>query len=204
MRAPANSYGAPAMPLVDRDDSVLVVIDAQEGFFGDDLAPGDGQQVRQALARMTWLVKVARRLEVPAVVTEEDPERYGATFAPIAAALPEETAIVKPTFAVTGTPLAAERIERTGRATAVLVGFETDVCVAQSAIGLKERGMRVVVVEDAVFSPGEMHRRGLERIVAEGVELNHCKGLAYEWTRTVQDARAVLGDPDVGEPPFRL
>lgn len=192
------------MPLVDHDDCVLVVIDAQEGFFGDGLAPGEGEQVRQALARMTWLVKVARRLGMPAVVTEEDPQRYGNTFAPIAAALPEEAAIAKPTFAVTGTPLAVERIERTGRTTAVLVGFETDVCVAQSAIGLRERGMRVIVVEDAVFSPGEMHRRGLERMVAEGVELNHCKGLAYEWTLTVENARSVLAGPEVGEPPFRL
>jgi nicotinamidase-related amidase len=192
------------MPLVDHDDSVLVVIDAQKGFFGDALQPGDDEQARQALARMTWLAKVARRLEVPAVITEEDPERNGPTFAPIAAALPGETAIVKPTFAVTGTPPIADRIERTGRTTAVLVGFETDVCVAQSAIGLRERGMRVVVVEDAVFSPGEMHRRGLERMAAEGVELNHCKGLAYEWTRTLENSRSVLGDPDVGEPPFRL
>jgi nicotinamidase-related amidase len=192
------------MPLVDHGDSILIVVDAQEGFFGDGLPPGDGEQARQALARMTWLVKVARRLGVPAVITEEDPERHGATFAPIAAVLPQETAIVKPTFSLTGTPRVVARIERTGRTTAVLVGFETDVCVAQSAIGLKECGMRVVVVEDAVFSPGEMHRRGLERMVAEGVELNHCKGLAYEWTRTVENSRSVLADPEVGEPPFRL
>jgi nicotinamidase-related amidase len=192
------------MPLVDHDDSVLVVIDAQEGFFGDSIQPGDGEQARQALTRMTWLVKVARRLDVPTVITEEAPERNGATFAPIAAVFPEEAAIVKPTFALTGTPLIVDRIERTGRTTAVLVGFETDVCVAQSAIGLRERGMRVVVVEDAVFSPGEMHRRGLERMVAEGVELNHCRGLAYEWTRTLENSRSVLRDSDVGEPPFQL
>ncbi len=192
------------MPFVDHDDSVLVVIDAQAGFFGDNLPPADGEKARQALDRMTWLVKVARRLQVPTVITEEDPERNGATFAPIDAVFPEETAIVKPTFALTGTPLIVERIEGTGRRTAVLVGFETDVCVAQSAIGLKERGMRVVVVEDGVFSPGEMHRRGLDRMVAEGIELNHCKGLAYEWTRTLDESRSVLHDPAVGEPPFRL
>lgn len=192
------------MPLVDHDDSVLVVIDAQEGFFGGGLPPGDGERARQALARMTWLVKVARRLGVPAVITEEDPERNGTTFEPIAAVLQDVTPIVKPTFSLTGTPLVVDRIERTGRTTAVLVGFETDVCVAQSAIGLKERGMRVVVIEDAVFSPGEMHRRGLERMLAEGVELNHSKGLAYEWTRTVESSRSVLGAPDVGEAPFRL
>jgi nicotinamidase-related amidase len=192
------------MPLVDRGDSVLVVIDAQEGFYGGDLPPEESSRAHEALARMTWLAKVARRLAIPGVLTEEDPERNGPTFAELASALPDAAALVKPTFGLTGTPEISERIQSTGRGTAVLVGFETDVCVAQSAIGLRERGMRVVVVEDAVFSPGEMHARGLARMTAEGVELNHCKGLAYEWTRTPDESRAVLGSPEVGEPPFRL
>lgn len=97
-----------------------------------------------------------------------------------------------------------DRIVETGRGTAIVAGFETDVCVAQSAIGLKERALRVAVVEDAVWSPREMHDRGLARMTAEGVELNHCKGLAYEWVRTVELARSVLHAPEVGEPPFRL
>ena len=153
---------------------------------------------------MTWLAKVARQLDVPAVLTEEDPSRNGATYTPLAETFPDAAALVKPTFGLTGTPEIVGRVEGSGRTTAVLVGFETDVCVAQSAIGLKERGMRVIVVEDAVFSPGEMHERGLARMVAEGVELNHCKGLAYEWTRTLERSRSVLRAPEVGEPPFRL
>jgi nicotinamidase-related amidase len=192
------------MPLVDHGDSVLVVIDAQEGFYGERLPPDEGARARDALVRMTWLARVARRLAVPAVLTEEDPRRNGATSAPIAAVFPDAPALVKPSFGLTGTPEIVDRIESTGRGTAVLVGFETDVCVAQSAIGLKDRGMRVVVVEDAVFSPGEMHERGLARMVAEGIELNHCKGLAYEWTGTLEQSRSVLHAPDVGEPPFRL
>ena len=192
------------MPLVDSADSVLVVIDAQEGFYGGDLAAHESDRAREALVRMTWLAKVARRLAVPGVLTEEDPERNGVTYAPLTEAFDDVPALVKPTFGLTGAPEIVERIERTGRGTAVLVGFETDVCVAQSAIGLRERDMRVVVVEDAVFSPGEMHERGLARMANAGVELNHCKGLAYEWTRTLERSRAVLQDPGVGEPPFRL
>jgi nicotinamidase-related amidase len=192
------------MPLVDHGDCVLVVIDVQEGFYGDSLPSEDGPRAREALRRMTWLAKVARRLAVPAVLTEEDPERNGTTYGQIADVFADAAPLVKPTFGLTGTAEIVDRIESTGRTTAVLVGFETDVCVAQSAIGLRERGMRVVVVEDAVFSPGEMHERGLARMVSEGVELNHCKGLAYEWARTLERSRAVLEDPELGEAPFRL
>jgi len=117
---------------------------------------------------MTWLAKVARQLDVPAVLTEEDPSQNGATYTPIADTFPDADALVKPTFGLAETPEIVGRIEGSGRTTAVLIGFETDVCVAQSAIGLKERGTRVIVVEDAVFSPGEMHQRGLARTVAAG------------------------------------
>jgi nicotinamidase-related amidase len=192
------------MPLVDHEDCVLVVIDAQEGFYGDSLPPEESARAREALNRMTWLAKVARRLAVPAVLTEEDPERNGTTYDQIADVFDDAGPVVKPTFGLTATAEIVGRIESTRRNTAVLVGFETDVCVAQSAIGLHERGMRVVVVEDAVFSPGEMHERGLARMVSEGVELNHCKGLAYEWARTLERSRAVLEDPETGEAPFRL
>jgi nicotinamidase-related amidase len=192
------------MALVDCDDSLLVVVDAQAGFHGDGLPAEERASARQALDRLTWLTRVARQLGVPAVLTEEDPARNGPTHAAIAETFPDSPALSKPTFALTGTPEILERIQSAGRGTAVLGGFETDVCVAQSAIGLRQLGLRVVVVEDAVFSPGEMHARGLARMAAEGVELNHCKGLAYEWTRTLERSRSVLQSAEVGDPPFRL
>jgi nicotinamidase-related amidase len=192
------------MPLVDRDDSLLIVVDAQAGFYGDGLPAAERDAAAQALARLTWLARVARRLGIPAVLTEEDPQRNGPTYEPIAATFPDSRPLTKPSFGLTGTPEIVARVEAAQRGTAVLGGFETDVCVAQSAVGLRQLGMRVVVVEDAVFSPGEMHGRGLARMSAAGVELNHCKGLAYEWARTLERSRSVLGSPDVGEPPFRL
>ena len=78
------------------------------------------------------------------------------------------------------------------------------MCVAQSAIGLQDHGFGCVVVEDATFSPGEMHARGLDRLAAAGVDRNHAKGVTYEWLRSVDDAHAVLGDPRLMPPPFRL
>jgi nicotinamidase-related amidase len=174
---------------------VLVVVDAQPGFLGADAG--------SALERMAWLVAVAGRLGIPVVVTEEEPERNGATEARISAGLPAGTAAHrKATFGLAATPGLLEAVRSTGRGTAVVVGCETDVCVAQSAIGLGEAGFRCVVVEDATFSPGEMHERGLRRLAGEGVERNHAKGVTYEWLATVDDAHAVLGA--LPPAPFRL
>ncbi len=113
--------------------------------------------------------------------------------------------LAKPTFGVTGSPAIAEAIAETGRGTAVLVGFETDVCVAQSAVGLRSAGLRAVIVDDACFSPGEMHARGLARAAQDGVEVNHAKGVAYEWVATVEASRtAIDADPRLADAPFRL
>jgi nicotinamidase-related amidase len=185
------------MPLLDRDDSVLVVVDAQPGFL-----PREGDA---AVARIAWLVAIAVRLDVPIVLTEEEPERHGSTDARIAAQLPEDVRrFRKATFGLAGSPEILDAVRATRRTTAVFVGAETDVCVAQSAIGLRDSGFACVVVDDATFSPGEMHERGLARLAAEGIARNHAKGVTYEWLRTVDDAHAALGDPTLPAPPFRL
>lgn len=94
-----------------------------------------------------------------------------------------------------------------GRPVAVLTGFETDVCVAQSALGLLDLGLRAVVVQDACFSiDAGAHQYGLERLVGTGVERNNVKGVAFEWMATVQEGRAVR-DRDrerFGPPPLQL
>jgi|SRR5579884_45847 len=185
------------MPLLDRDDSVLVVVDVQPGFLAAEAG--------QAVERMAWLVAVAARLAVPVVVTEEEPERNGATDARIVAQLPAGAPVLrKPTFGLAGTPEILAAVRATVRRTAVILGCETDVCVAQSAIGLRDEGFACVVVEDATFSSGEMHGRGLARLAAEGIGLNHAKGVTYEWLRTVEDAHLVLADSALPRPPFRL
>ncbi len=174
--------------LTDDADSVLVVIDAQPGFLGK-LRPPDADAV---VDRIRWLVRLATLLDVPILVTEEQPERNGSTAAPIDAALPTGASRhTKPAFGLAACPPIVAALERYGRRTAVLCGLETDVCVAQSAIGLKDAGWKVVAVEDAAASPGPAHAQGLARMRAAGVEVAGVKALAYEWLRTVERTERV-------------
>ena len=176
------------MPLIECADSILVVIDAQPGFSGaTDNAAAAAAQSRAVAA---WLVGVAAALGIPIVVTEEDVARNGPTDPAIVGRLPAGTPVfAKAVFGLAGVPEIIAAVESTGRRTAVLVGAETDVCVAQSAIGLLDRGFLVVVVTDATFSPGSMHELGLRRIREAGAELHHAKGVYYELVRTVDAAR---------------
>jgi nicotinamidase-related amidase len=193
------------MPLIERADSVLIVVDAQPGFSG----VGEGAAAAAARSRevAAWLAGVAAALDVPIVVTEEDAATNGPTDPGIAAQLPPGTPVIgKPVFGLAGVPEILAAVESSGRRTAVIVGAETDVCVAQSAIGLHDLGFRVAVVTDATYSPGAMHDLGLRRIRDAGAELHHAKGVYYEWIRTLEAARTFRAEhPDLAEPPgFRL
>jgi nicotinamidase-related amidase len=186
------------VPLVDAADSLFVVVDAQPGFIAD------GQEA--TVARIAWLAWLAGELGVPVVVVEEGPQRNGDTHPDVLARIPPGTPVIeKLTFGLAGHAPAVEAVQATGRGTAVLVGFETDVCVAQSAIGLRDLGLRAVVPADAVYTAGPtQHAAGLQRMRDDGVEITSTKALAFEWIREVDPAIEIFGRARemLGRPPF--
>lgn len=177
--------------LTDVDDSILIIIDVQQEFL-DKL---DRDHSMALVNRIGWITEMAVRFEVPLVVTVEDMKNNSGTVRQVAAKLPPG---VKPhnkmSYGLAGDPDILHAIEKSGRKTAVLVGLETDVCVCQSALGLLENGYRVVVLADAVGSPGPCHDQGIERMRNAGAVISSVKGTFYEWQRTVHCAKQKFGD----------
>jgi nicotinamidase-related amidase len=184
------------VPLLDHTDSVLVVVDTQPGFADYDRMPETTRAASaRTVERIAWLAGFAGMLDVPVVAVEEDPARNGSTHERVAERLPAGTPVeVKDSFSLSACPAALDAIGSTGRQTLVLVGYETDVCVAQSAIELHDRGYRVAVPADMTCSgSADEHRRGLERMLQGGVEPNSFKGVVFEWLRTVTRAAELWG-----------
>jgi len=175
----------PNSSLLEVTDSLLIAIDIQPSFVKKETTDGD----TALLQRMCWVIKVANWLNVPLVVTAEDIPKNGIVSDEIAEVLPADTKIYnKMTFSLTAQPDILEAVQQTERKTAVLIGYETDVCIAHSALGLLDLGYRVVVVADATGSPGSAHRIGLDRIRDAGGIVVSAKSLYYEWVRTVEKA----------------
>ena len=191
------------MPLIERDDSVLIIVDLQPKFWSGRLDKADAAEVNATVARAAWLAGAAMALDVPAVLTEESPERNGPTAVGVLLAVGRRAPVfTKPVFDLAACPDIMAAIASTGRKTAVLCGFETDVCVTHSAVGLTEAGYRVVVAVDAVYSPAGAQAFGLARLRDLGVETVHCKGVYYDWVRTLEAALAFEREhPDLAEPP---
>ena len=171
-----------ASSLLDVNDSLLIAIDIQPWFVKKE----NKSDHNSLLQRMCWVIQVANWLEVPLVVTAEDIPRTGNICEEVAQLLPPGTKIFnKMIFGLAAQPDILEAVQATGRKTAVLIGYETDVCVAHSALGLMDTGYRVAVVADATGSPGEAHQFGLKRIRGAGGMILSAKSLYYEWIRTV-------------------
>ena len=196
------------MPLVEHTDSVLVIVDTQPGFVDyDDMPEATRAASARTVERIAWLAGFAGMLDVPVVVVEEDPPRNGRTDRRVAERLPEGTPVEeKDSFSLSACPAAVDAIRATDRNTLVVVGYETDVCVAQSAIELHDLGFRVVAPADLSCSgSADEHARGLERMLHSGVEPNSFKGLVFEWLRTIARAEELYGRAEdaLGVAPFR-
>lgn len=166
--------------LIDRHDSCLIVIDVQSHFL--DKLPLDWR--RPLVARIAWLVRVAKALGIPVIATAEDIAHDGPLVPELISELPSGTSVHdKMVFGLAGQGAILDDIKRAGRGTCVLIGLETDVCIAHSAIGLMQEGYQVAVIEDATASPPPHHAAGLRRIAAAGSLITTCKGIHYEWVR---------------------
>jgi nicotinamidase-related amidase len=132
------------------------------------------------------MVKLAEVLDVPVVVMGEDIDNIGTVNQSILDALPDTIKVHnKNSFGLAGQPEILADVESTGRKTAVLIGMETDVCVAQSALGLMENGYQVVVAKDAVATTPGGEEIGLNRMHDAGAVISSVKAIHYEWLRTV-------------------
>lgn len=191
------------MTLLDLDDSALLVIDVQSDFYKAGRDDVDRRNLDRVFATVAWVTAAARALDVPTLVTEEDPAGNGPTTGVVAARLgPAARVFPKRTFAAPDDPPIRAAIEETARGTAVVIGMETDICVAHTALRLRDLGKRAVVVHDATYAPGAAHANGLSRLRDAGVELLSAKEVLYDWLRTVERIRAFRrAHPDLSAPP---
>ncbi len=181
--------------LIDVSDSVLIVIDIQDSFL-----TRYGSKVSKPVVEKTvWVIKLAQVLAVPIVAMAEDIDRSGSLNQSILDALGKNITVHdKYSFGLAGQPEILAEIESTGRKTAILVGMETDVCVAQSALGLMEKGFQVAVLKDVVATTTGDEDIGIDRMRQAGAVISSVKAITYEWLRTVSNVDAAFDESTAG------
>src|SRR5262245_21727639 len=91
--------------------------------------------------RIGRLMRVAGRLAIPVIATAEDMNRNGPMVPELMRVLPASAFVHnKMIFGLHAQDDIRDAVEATGRKSFVLVGLETDVCIAHSALGLAGAG----------------------------------------------------------------
>jgi nicotinamidase-related amidase len=161
---------APARVL-DRGRAALVVVDLQEAFRPVVL---DFDRVAAGAAT---LVRGARILDLPVIVTQQYPKGLGATVPELA----EHLDGIEPLDKVCFSAAAAEGFDLQGRDQALICGIESHVCVSQTAHDLLDRGIQVHVTRDAVTSRTEENRElGLHKMEGSGAIVTSVETALFE------------------------
>ena len=165
-------------PRLRRPDIILLIVDVQDRLLS---AMPDAENL---VARCVLLARAARELEIPIVITEQNPTRLGSTCQALRQVCDGEDAtantIAKMQFSAV-TAETAQIIEISQRPTILLCGLEAHVCVLHSALDLRERGHNVFAAVDAIDSRREIDKTiALERMKNVGVTLCTAESAVFE------------------------
>jgi nicotinamidase-related amidase len=156
------------MSLLVHEKAALVVVDVQEGFR----SYATFEAVASACSK---LVRGARILDLPRIVSEQYPKGLGHTVPEVE--LQDEPRIEKSVFSAAR----AEGFDLVGRTQAIVCGIETHVCVSQTVHDLLDRGIEVHVPADAVGSRHAIdYERGLERLERAGAVVSTVESALFE------------------------
>lgn len=169
--------------VLDRDTSLLLVIDLQESYRGK-LHREEG-----VVAASRRMIEAAHLLGVPILVTEQYPKGLGATRAEIAEVLPPGAErFEKTSFSALGAEGLGARLDALARPQIVVVGIETHVCVNQTVHDLLARRLQAHVVRDAITARFPLEdETGWSKLAGSGAVPTSSECALFEW---LGDARA--------------
>ena len=163
---------------LERDKALLVVVDVQEAFR---TAVVDFDRVAQNVAT---LVRSAKILDVPVLVSEQYPKGLGHTVPEIARHLDGLTPVEKLCFSAAEADAFSGALQRSGRTQMLLCGIESHVCVNQTADDLLSQGHQVHVAQDAVSSRTPENRLlGLQKMERSGAIVTSVETALFELLR---------------------
>ena len=171
-----DSFEIARRPL-DVEQCALVVVDIQEKL----LPPIFNKE--QLVKNSQLLIRLAKILKLPILVTTQYTRGLGATVPEIASLLEDVPSIDKMEFGCFGSEQFRSRLQelRGDRNTVLLCGMEAHICVMQTALGALNAGYLVHVASDAVGSRAEWNRQiGLERMKSAGAVISSTEMMMYE------------------------
>lgn len=168
--------------LIAAEKSRLLIVDVQA-----KLVPSihEGSRVVENCA---WLARLAHRLHVPVIASEQYAKGLGPTVPELKALVPEASRHKVHFSCVAGECL--DNLPGGDRDQFIVTGMEAHVCVLQTALDLHQSGKQVFVVADAVSSRNPRDAElGIERMRGAGIPIVTREMVFFEWLRQAGTAQ---------------
>lgn len=162
--------------LLSADDSILLIVDAQEKIL-----PAIHQR-DDVTSRMRWLAEIALQLHVPVVITEQYPKGLGYTVSSLQDIIESARVVEKTHFSAMREDNFRDVMSDYQRKQVVIMGMETHVCVLQTALDMQQQGYDVFLPSDTVGSRRVNDKTtAIDRMRQVGVDIITSEMAAFEW-----------------------
>lgn len=163
--------------LMKKEDSLLLIIDVQE-----NLAPAQ-ENPREVINGCAALLDVAKKLNIPFVVAEQDRKKFGPTMVDLRNVVGDSVRyFAKDTFSCYKNKEIRKAVEASDKKQIIIAGLETHICVLQTAIDFVAAGYEVFVVADGSSSRnGFQNAMGIQRLLRNGVDVVTAEMVVFEW-----------------------
>lgn len=166
--------------MLDKGLAALVIIDIQ-----DKLLPKKEELRETLVANTAKLITAAQLLGLPILVTEQYPEKLGATIPRLLEQLGDAPRIGKVCFSCLAAPEFLNALQSSGRNQLILAGIESQVCVMQTALDALKRGYQVHIPHDAIASASDktQHKTAIRRMEQQGAQITTTLMTLFELLR---------------------
>lgn len=165
--------------MLDINNTLLTIIDVQ----GNLAHAMHGKET--LFKRIKQLIKGFTALEIPIILTEQNPKGLGPTLPEIKELLPDITAIPKMSFNCCDDKGYMEALKSYGKKRVLVAGIESHICVYQTATALLDMVYEVEVVTDAVASRFPENRKlALKKMERMGIEMTGVEMALFELLKT--------------------
>ncbi|MCP4394798.1 MAG: hydrolase [Alphaproteobacteria bacterium] len=168
--------------LLNKEDSILVILDIQERITPETAEP------RKVINGGVKLAVSAKKIGIPIIISEQAPTKLGETIVDIRQAFPKNKTskayeyIEKVHFSCAKENAFINALKKQNKKQIVIAGVETHVCVLQTAMDLIDKGYEIFVVKNACSSRfDEDYQTAIERMYKAGVNIITIEMAIFEW-----------------------
>ncbi|MBN1822525.1 MAG: isochorismatase family protein [Prolixibacteraceae bacterium] len=164
---------------IEKENTVGLIIDIQERLF----PAMNNKEV--LLKNCITLIKGLQTLNIFLIVTQQYTKGLGETLESVRNEISDFNYIEKRDFSCCGESEFIELLKKSGAKNIIICGIEAHVCVLQTAIDLKEKGLNPVIVADCISSRKEKDLQfALERFRHEKIMMATYESILFELTQS--------------------